>query len=111
MINALILTAQREHVPPQSVIIRHQQRPVILHQRLLQLVLRLSIHVPLIVDDNECSNDLTDGVDLPYLSSAKDANFSMPTFEDGFRAVGRDLEMGRKGADTGASEAEAFQIT
>lgn len=57
-----------------SPVIRHQQRPVIPHQRLLQLVLRILVHVLLIVGHYGFGDGLADGVDLGSVATAGDAD-------------------------------------
>ena len=47
-----------------SPVVGHQQRPVILHERLLQLVLRILVNVFLVVGDDRFGNCLSNSVDL-----------------------------------------------
>ena len=72
-------------------IIRHQQCPIILHEGLLQLVLRILIHVFLIVGDDGFGNGLADSVDLGGVTTAGDADadvdvgkFVEADYEEGF---------------------------
>jgi len=53
-------------------IIRDQQCSIILHERLLQLVLGVFIHVFLVVGDNALGDRLTDGIDLRRVTAAGD---------------------------------------
>lgn len=55
-------------------VVRHQERPVVLHQRLLQLVFRILVHVFLVVGDDGFGDGLADGVDLGSVPSAGDAD-------------------------------------
>ena len=57
-----------------SPVVRHQQCPVVLHQRLLQLVLRVLVHVFLVVGDDALGDGLADGVDLGSVTTAGNAN-------------------------------------
>ena len=79
-------------------VICHQQCPVILHQRLLQLILCILIHIFLVVSHDALSNSLTDGVYLGGVTAAvyADADIDIGEFiktddEEGFV----DLERGR----------------
>lgn len=55
-------------------IIRHQQRAIILHERLLQLVFRVLVHVFLVVGHDGFGDGLADGVDLGGVPAAGDAH-------------------------------------
>lgn len=54
-------------------IVCNQQCPIIQHQRLLQLILGILIHVFLIIGYDRLRNSLADGVDLGCMASASDA--------------------------------------
>ena len=52
-----------------SPVICYQQRPVVLHQSLLQLVLRIFIHIFLVVCHNALCDGLTYSVDLRCMTT------------------------------------------
>ncbi|KAJ6263598.1 hypothetical protein Dda_2166 [Drechslerella dactyloides] len=55
-------------------VVRHQQRPVVLQQRGLELVLRVLVHVLLVIRDNALGDRLADGVDLRRVATARYAD-------------------------------------
>ena len=55
-------------------VIRDQQRAIVLHERLLQLVLGVLVHVLLVVGDDALGDRLADGVDLRRVPAAGDAH-------------------------------------
>ena len=56
-----------------SPIVSHQQCPIVLHQGLLQLVLRVLVHIFLVVCDDRLSNGLSACVDLRCVATAGDS--------------------------------------
>ena len=72
-------------------IVRNQQRPIILHQPLLQQILRVLVHVFLVVGDDRLGDRLPYGVDLGCVAAAGDSDadvdageFVEADDEDGF---------------------------
>lgn len=55
-------------------IVRHQQGPIVPHQRLLQLVLRIFVNIFLVVGHYGFGDCLADGVDLGGVSTTGDAD-------------------------------------
>ena len=53
-------------------VVRYQQRPIILYEGLLQLILRVLVHVFLVVCDDRLRNGLSDRVDLRCVTTARD---------------------------------------
>lgn len=57
-----------------SPVVGHQQSSVILHQSLLQLVLRVLVNVLLVVGDDRFGNCLSDGVDLRSVTTTSNSD-------------------------------------
>jgi hypothetical protein len=55
-------------------VVGDQQRPVVLHERLLELVLGVLVDEFLVVGDDGFSDGLADGVDLRRVAASGDAN-------------------------------------
>jgi hypothetical protein len=62
-------------------IIRHEQRPIVLHQRLLQLILHVFIDVFLVVSDDGFRNSLANGVNLACMATPSHAHADVNTGE------------------------------
>ena len=82
-------------------IIRHQQRTVVLHKRLLQLILSVLVDVLLVVGDDALGDGLTDGVDLRRVPAARDAHADVDRgelveaeYEEGFVDLGGSVRGG-----------------
>lgn len=65
-------------------VVRHQQCPIVLHQSLLQLILRMLIDVFLVVCHYRLGDCLTDSIDLRCVTAARDAypNVNIGEFVD-----------------------------
>ena len=55
-------------------VVCHQQRPIVRHQSLLQLILSVFVHVFLVVCNDRLGNGLTNRVDLRSVTAARDPN-------------------------------------